>query len=425
MSIISAASARTLFDSRESAARSYCRGFPFVLAAGTGSIVRDVNGREFIDFLANAGALNYGHNDPDMKAALIDYIASDGITASLDLFTTPKHAFLMALENTILAPRGLDYRVQFTGPTGTNAVEAALKLARKVTGRNNVIAFTNAFHGVSLGSLAATASSHHRMGPEQGLHGVTRMPYDGYFEGVDTAGFLASMLEDPSGGIDPPAAIILETVQGEGGLNVASPQWLQRIATIARQHGALLIVDDIQAGCGRTGTFFSFEGEGITPDMVLLSKSLSGFGLPMSVVLIRPDLDVWTPGEHNGTFRGNNHAFITATVALTKFWGDRSFADDIARKAEIVRTSLTAMSRLTESGKVKGRGLMQGLDVGTGMEAASIRSRCVEQGLLIESSGSFDQVLKVMAPLTIPDDLLIKGLGILARSVAEEYRIAA
>lgn len=412
----------TVFDRRESAARSYCRGFPQVLASASGSIVRDTAGREYIDFLANAGALNYGHNDPDLKKALIAYLVDDGITASLDLHTLAKSAFLTAFQDLILLPRGLDYRVQFTGPTGANVVEAALKLARKVTGRSNVIAFTNAFHGVSAGALAATANSHHRMGPEQGLHGVTRMPFDGYFgAGVDTAAYMERILNDPAGGIDPPAAILLETVQGEGGLNVASPAWLQQVAALAREHGALLIVDDIQAGCGRTGTFFSFEGQGITPDLVVLSKSLSGFGLPMSVLLIRPDLDLWSAGEHNGTFRGNNHAFVTATATLTKFWADDTLVRDVARRATLIGTRLAEIAALVPGSRVKGRGMMQGIDLQTGVHAGSVRTRCAERGLLIECAGPWDEVVKVMAPLTTPDALLQRGLDILAEAVSAEY----
>ena len=248
---------------------------------------------------------------------MIDYLAGDGIAHALDMFTGVKRDFLTAFDELVLRPRGLGHRVQFTGPTGANAVEAALKLARKVTGRTNVIAFTNAFHGVSLGALSATANGHHRMGPEQGLNGITRMPFDGYLgDDFDSSDLLARMLDDPSGGIDAPAAIVLETVQGEGGLNTASPGWLRRVAAIAARHGALLIIDDVQAGCGRTGPFFSFENLGVTPDLVVLSKSLSGFGLPMAVLLIRPRWDAWTPGDHNGTFRGNGHAFVTATAAL-------------------------------------------------------------------------------------------------------------
>ncbi|GAA1124087.1 diaminobutyrate--2-oxoglutarate transaminase [Citricoccus alkalitolerans] len=408
-----------IFAGRESQVRSYCRSFPHVLTTGLGTLVRDTEGEEYIDFLAGAGSLNYGHNDPDMKAALIEYISGNGITQGLDLHTVAKGNFLTAFEELILEPRGMDYRVQFTGPTGTNAVEAALKLARKVTGRSNVIAFTNAFHGGSAGSLAATGNRHHRMGG-QGLHSVTRMPYEGYFgNGVDTSEHLAQMLADQSSGVDTPAAIILETLQGEGGLNVASSEWLQRIASIAAEHGALLIIDDIQAGCGRTGTFFSFEDMGVQPDLVVLSKSVSGFGIPMSLLLIRPELDQWLPGEHNGTFRGNGHAFITAEVALRKFWSTAVFEETVRQRAAQLHDGLTEISAMIPGSRVKGRGIMQGLDVLDENVSTAVRQTCIANGLLIEAAGPRDEVIKIMAPLTTDEATLDRGLEILRAAVVE------
>jgi diaminobutyrate-2-oxoglutarate transaminase len=411
-----------VFDQHESMVRSYCRWFHPVLATARGSIMRDTDGREYLDFLAGAGALNYGHNDPDLKAALLSYLDADGIAHGLDLFTDVKREFLKTFHDLVLRPRGLDHRVQFTGPTGANAVEAGLKLARKVTGRNNVIAFTDSFHGVSLGALAATANAYHRMGPEQGLHGITRMPFDGYVgAGMDTADLLERMLNDPSSGIDAPAAILLETVQGEGGLNVASPAWLRRVAALARRHGALLIVDDVQAGCGRTGAFFSFEDLGVTPDLIVLSKSLSGFGLPMAVLLVRPCWDAWSPGEHNGTFRGNGHAFVTATAALRKFWSDDALVVDVDRRAALVRSRLRAIADAVPGSRVKGRGMMQGIDLLDGPRAVDVRAECARDGLLIECAGPKDEVVKVFAPLTTEDDLLHRGLDILQDAVASVF----
>jgi diaminobutyrate-2-oxoglutarate transaminase len=406
---------------RESRVRSYSRMVPSVLRTAVGSRVIDTQGREYIDFLAGAGALNYGHNDPDMAEALADYLARGGIAHSLDLFTEAKERFLAAFVRHVLEPRGLDHHVQFTGPTGANAVEAGLKLARKVTGRGNVIAFTNAFHGVTAGALAATGNAHHRMGPQVALPGVTRMPYDGYLDGVDSADLLERVLDDPSSGVDPPAAILLETVQGEGGLNVASAAWLRRVAAIAREHGALLMVDDIQAGCGRTGAFFSFEDAGITPDLVALSKSLSGFGLPMAVLLIGSRYDQWRPGEHNGTFRGNNLAFVTARVAIEKFWCDRALVDDVARRSAMLRQRLTQLAAAVPGTRAKGRGMMVGLDVGTGELAGRVCRRALEQGLIMESSGAHDEVVKVLPPLTTPDDVLDLGLATLERVVIDEH----
>ena len=335
----------SIFLTRESEARGYSRSFDVVFKSAKGATMTGEDGREYIDFLAGCASLNYGHNDPDMKRALIKHIEEDGLAQGLDLFTTSKRAFLRTFERLILEPRDLDYKVQFCGPTGTNAVEAAMKLARKVTKRSNIISFTNGYHGVSLGALAATGNKKNRVGPEQPLAGVQRAAFDKYFgEGIDTAMMLEKMLSDPSSGIDAPAAILFECVQGEGGLNAASAEWVQAIAATAKKHGALLIVDEIQTGCGRTGTFFSFESLGVVPDLVTLSKSISGYGLPMALLLIRPEYDIWKPAEHNGTFRGNNHAFVTARVALEKFWSDDKFANEIAAKAAFVHAASAATS---------------------------------------------------------------------------------
>lgn len=419
-----------IFERRESAARSYCRGMPALFTTASGSELTDAKGATYIDFLAGCSSLNYGHNDPDMKTALIEHIASDGIAHGLDLHTGAKGDFLSAFETHILAPRGMDHRVMFTGPTGANAVEAAMKIARKVTGRSNIIAFTNGFHGVTTGALAATGNSYHRGGAGMALTGVTRMPYDGYLGAkVDTADVLDAMLKDPSGGIDAPAAIILETVQGEGGLNAARPEWVRRIAQIAKDHGALLIIDDIQAGCGRCGTFFSFEEMGVTPDIVTMAKSLSGFGLPMAMLLVRPAHDVFGPAEHNGTFRGNTHAFVTARVAIEKFWADDVFQKELAEKQLLVQDRLSELAAMVPQAALKGRGLMQGVDVRSGALAARICAAAYDAGLIIETSGNEDQVVKVLAPLTTPAKIFHKGFDILmdaARDVlAEPTKIAA
>jgi len=419
----------TIFKRRESEARSYCRGFDTVFTSAQGSEMTDARGRRYIDFLAGCSSLNYGHNDPDMKAALIEHIASDGIAHGLDLHTETKAGFLEAFETHILKPRGMDHKVMFTGPTGANAVEAAMKIARKVTGRTNIIAFTNGFHGVTMGALAATGNGYHRGGAGMTLNGVTRMPFDGYMgDSIDTAELLEKMLSDKSSGMDAPAAIMFETVQGEGGLNAARPEWVRRVAELAREHGALLIIDDIQAGCGRTGGFFSFEEMGVTPDIVTMAKSVSGFGLPMALMLVRPEHDVFGPAEHNGTFRGNTHAFVTARVAIEKFWSDRAFQDRIAAKAMILTTALGELAEMVPGAFLKGRGLMQGVDVGSGELASEICARAFQEGLIIETSGPEDQVVKVLAPLTTPEETFRKGLNILldaARDVTTKIKIAA
>lgn len=410
------ASAQSIFDQRESAARGYCRRFDAVFSQAQGSRLHDEQGRTWLDFLAGCGSLNYGHNDPDMAEALVRHIRRNGLSVAMDLHTDAKRQFLQAFVTHVLAPRHLPHRVQFTGPTGANAVEAALKLARKVTGRHNVIAFTNGYHGVSMGALAATANRYNRMGLP--LHGVTRLPYDGYHgDAVDCASLAERMLEDPSGGVDPPAAVLLELVQGEGGLNTASAAWARRIAALARRHGALLIVDDVQAGCGRTGSFFSFEPLEIEPDLVVLSKSISGFGLPMALVLVRREFDQWQPGEHNGTFRGNTHAFVTATVAIEKFWARPGFESGIAERGRIVGQALQEMAALVPGARVKGRGMMQGLCVRDGEWAGRVSKKAYELGLVIETAGPSDEVLKVLAPITIDLHDLHAGLGLLRQAL--------
>ena len=419
---------KTIFTRRESAARSYCRGIPNVFTSASGSIMRAEDGTEYIDFLAGCSSLNYGHNDPDMKAALVDHITNDGIAHGLDLHTTTKADFLDAFEKHILKPRGMDHRVMFMGPTGANAVEAAMKIARKSTGRTNIVAFTNGFHGVTMGALAATGNGYHRGGAGMDATGVTRMPYDDYADGVDSAALLDQMLSDASGGIDAPAAIMLETIQGEGGLNAASGEFVRKLADIAKRHGALLILDDIQAGCGRSGKFFSFEDMGVVPDLVPMAKSISGFGLPLAMVLVRPEHDVFGPAEHNGTFRGNTHAFVTARVAIEKFWSDKAFEAELAEKAALVEKRLTELADMIPGAYLKGRGLMRGVDVGTGELAAAICARAFDNGLIIETSGNEDQVVKVLAALTTPTEVFNKGFDILldaARDVLSTTKIAA
>ena len=409
-----------IYERRESVVRSYCVSMPRQFVRASGEWFYDENGGRYLDFLSGCSSLNYGHNHPVLKQALMEYIARDGVAHGLDMHTDAKADFLSALEGIILRPRGLDYRAMFTGPTGTNAVEAAIKLARKVTGRELVIAFTNGFHGMTLGALACTGNASKRGGAGVPLNHVAHEPYDGYFgPDVDTAAALEQRLSDPSSGLDAPAAILVETVQGEGGLNVASPEWLRAIAAIAKRHGALLIVDDIQAGCGRTGTFFSFEEAGIEPDIVTLAKSLSGMGLPFALTLLRPELDLWSPGEHNGTFRGNNHAFVTAAATLRHFWAGPAFQEDVRRRGEILAARLARMAK-AHGLATRGRGMMRGIDVGSGETAAAITANCFEQGLIIETSGAHSEIVKVLAPLTIEDDLLNAGLDILERAFAAE-----
>ncbi|NUU23208.1 MAG: diaminobutyrate--2-oxoglutarate transaminase [Streptomycetaceae bacterium] len=409
----------TVFDELESEVRSYCRSWPALFDQARGSRVQDADGRSWLDFFAGAGALNYGHNNPRLKRALLDYLERDGITHALDMSTVAKQRFLEAFDEVVLKPRGLDYKVQFPGPTGANSVESALKLARKITGREAVVGFTNAFHGMTLGALAVTGNSMKRAGAGIPLVHATPMPYDNYLGGR-TPDFLwfETLLQDSGSGLNKPAAVIVETVQGEGGVNVARPEWLRALADLCRRHDILLIVDDVQMGCGRTGPFFSFEAAGITPDIVCLSKSIGGYGLPMSLTLFRRELDVWAPGEHNGTFRGNNPSFVTATAALD-YWRD----DELEKSTRVHGERITAeLTDITEKyadlgAQHRGLGLIHGLTFDDPDTAGKVATEAFERGLLVETSGPQSEVLKLMPALTITPAELDEGLAVIADSV--------
>jgi len=402
----------------ESEVRGYVRVFPTVFEKAKGSVLTDTKGKKFIDFFCGAGSLNYGHNNHFAKKALLKYIVNDGIQHSLDTATHAKVEFLRTFEETILKPRKLDYKIQFTGPTGTNAVEAAIKLARKQKERSHIIAFTNAYHGHTLGSLALTGNDYYHNEFYGSRSNVSHLPFDGYMGDTDTSLYLEKVLADQSSGIPIPAAIILETIQGEGGINIASTSWLQRIEKVCKKHDILLIVDDIQVGNGRTGKFFSFEHAGITPDIVCLSKSIGG-GLPFSINLIKPECDAWQPGEHTGTFRGNNLAFV-AGKAILKHWDENNnFEEKIAKRSQLIEQRLKAMCEQHKNlnTSCRGRGMIWGLDVVNGSTAKSMIKDAFHSGLLIESAGADDQVLKIMAALTIDLATLTKGLDILERAL--------
>ena len=415
-----------VFDRLESDVRGYIRSFPVLFSKARGSKMIDEDNNVYIDFFSGAGTLNYGHNNPIIKQDLLDYLDADGLIHGLDMATVAKKEMLETFERVILAPRGMKYKVQFPGPTGTNAVEAALKLARLVKGQSNIISFTHGFHGVSGASLAATANAKYRDAAGMSLDNTTFMPYDGYLgAGVDTTQYLERMIGDRSSGVDKPAAIIVETVQGEGGVNVASAAWLRSLEQVCRRHDMLLIVDDIQMGCGRTGRFFSFEESGISPDIITLSKSISAYGLPMALVLMKPDLDIWLPGAHNGTFRGNNLAFVTARAALLHYWSDDALQESVRRKGRIMCNWLEHIAADYPSGEfeVRGRGMIQGLASTNSKLADRIAKRCFELRLVVETSGE-DDVLKLLPALTIDEQLLCQGLDIIEDSVADVLGVA-
>jgi diaminobutyrate-2-oxoglutarate transaminase len=410
----------SVFEDLESEVRSYCRNWPVVFDTARGSRLTDVDGRTYLDFFAGAGALNYGHNPPALKEPLLEYLARDGITHGLDMYTTAKGDFLRAFEDIILKPRGLDYKVQFPGPTGANSVESALKLARKISGREAMINFTNAFHGMTLGALSVTGNSMKRGGAGIPLVHATPMPYDNYFDGTQPDFlWMEKLLQDSGSGLNEPAAVIVETVQGEGGINPARVEWLQGLDALCKRNGILLIVDDVQMGIGRTGPFFSFEIAGIQPDIVCISKSISGYGLPMALTLIKPEHDVWGPGEHNGTFRGNNPAFVTGAAALREWWTDDALERSTLAKGEHVEQVFTEIAARSTDVELtpKGRGLARGLQFAQPELAAKACAAAFERGLLMETSGPSDEVMKILPALTITDAELDEGLDIVRESV--------
>jgi diaminobutyrate-2-oxoglutarate transaminase len=408
-----------IFEEMESEVRGYVRAFPAVFDTAKGAFLYDEQGNEYIDFFAGAGTLNYGHNNPLISKALIEYLQRDGIVHALDKATVAKKNFLQKFRDTILGPRNLDYKVQFTGPTGTNAVETALKLARMVKRRSNVIAFTNGYHGLTMGALAVTGNDFYRDESYGARNNADSVPFDGYLgPEVNTVDYLRKFLEDGSSGVDLPAAIIVETLQGEGGINVASAKWLRDLEQLCRDLDILLIIDDIQMGNGRTGTFFSFEEAGMKPDMVTLSKSIGG-GLPMAILLMRPELDQWQPGEHTGTFRGNNLAFVAATQALS-YWDNDDFADAIKYKGQIMQEELSKIVEKYNGQldiELRGRGMVWGLDIDRPGFAAEVSAEAFVNKLVIELAGADDSVVKFLPSLVIEEETLRKGIAIIDKAI--------
>lgn len=407
----------SIFEERESDIRAYCRVYPVVFEKAENAIQTDETGKEYIDFFAGAGVLNFGHNNERMTKAVIDYIQNKGVTHSLDMHTTAKRDFMQSFVDIILAPRKMPHKMQFMGPTGTNAVEAALKLARRATGRSDIIAFTKGFHGMTLGSLACTANEHFRGAAGIPLLHVAHQPFgcekvcQGCEMGCGIANLeaLSAQYNDPSSGIQPPAAFLVETIQAEGGVNVADKAWLKALAKLAKDVGSLLIIDDIQVGVGRTGSFFSFDDMEIDPDIICLAKGLGGLGTPIAMNLVKPEIDKhWLPGEHTGTFRGQSLSFVAGKQALSYFEND-VLMEEVKEKSSIMAKALEPLETV-KGIQVRGKGMILGLDVNDGALARAIIDECFEKGLLIATCGTGGRVIKLIPPLTIPERELMEGL---------------
>lgn len=413
----------SIFEERESDIRAYCRVYPVVFDTALNARQTDENGKEYIDFFAGAGVLNFGHNNQRMTKAVVDYIQSNGVTHSLDMHTTAKRQFMQHFTDTILKPRNMPHKMQFMGPTGTNAVEAAMKLARRVTGRQDIVAFSHGFHGMTLGALSATANQYFRNAAGVPLNHVKHFAF-GCDEvcpgcelgcGMNSIEQLTAIYQDSSSGIAPPAAFLLETIQAEGGVKVASKEWLQALQKLAKEVGALLIIDDIQVGVGRTGSFFSFDDLDIDPDIICLAKGIGGMGTPMAMNLVKPEIDKhWSPGEHTGTFRGQDISFIAGDQALTYF-DDEELMTEVKANGQKMAEALAPLAERHSQINVTGKGMILGLDVGSGDRAKAIVNQCFDAGLMIASCGTGGRVVKLIPPLTTPQADLQAGLDILVQ----------
>ena len=405
----------SVFEKHESVVRSYCRKFPVVFNKAKGTRMYDQDGNAYIDFFCGAGSLNYGHNNDYIKEQVIKYLMDDGIVHSMDMFTLSKGNFIEFFEEKILQPRGLDYKIMFTGPTGTNANEAAIKLARKVTGGTNIFALMGAFHGMTLGTLALTTEDAARKGAGVPLGNVTHIPAPGMFPGLDTIEYMETLINDDHSGVEKPAALIVEAVQAEGGINVLPFEWLKRAREFCTKYDILLICDEIQIANGRTGKFFGFEWAGIKPDIVTIAKSIGGMGMPFALTLFKPELDIWSPGEHNGTFRGFQLATVAGKAGL-EYMLENNIPDEVVRKSKIVDEFLAKeLPKISDKLKHRGLGLIWGIDFGAFPDgtAKKVSAECFKRGLVIELAGRKDCVLKPMPPLNIADEDLLKGLEII------------
>lgn len=410
-----------IFNQYESEVRGYVRSFPTVFKSSKIAEIWDEEGKRYVDFFAGAGALNYGHNNDLINQAVIEYMQNNGIGHALDMATVAKRDFIETFVEVILKPRNLNYKLQFVGPTGTNAIETALKISRKVKGRKRVMSFTNGFHGMSMGSLSITGNTFYHDEHYGVPENTYQVPFHKYLgDKVDTIAYITRILEDKSSGTELPAAIVLETIQAEGGINVAGNGWLKDLRKICDDFDILMVVDDIQVGNGRSGDFFSFERAGIEPDIVTLSKSI-GAGHPMSLVLMKPELDKWSPGEHSGTFRGNNLAFVAQTTALKNYWADDSFVRSIKEKSEIIQNRMQQMALRFPNliREIRGHGMIWGAEFKKPELTGDICTQAFEDGLVIETAGADGEVIKFLGPLVIPEAIIHEGFDILESAIAK------
>ncbi|MFB7373370.1 diaminobutyrate--2-oxoglutarate transaminase family protein [Streptomyces sp. NPDC056222] len=426
---------------RESAARTYARSLPIVPVRARGLTIEGADGRRYLDCLSGAGTLALGHNHPVVLEAIKKVLDSGAPLHVLDLATPVKDAFTTELFATLPAALARDARIQFCGPAGTDAVEAALKLVRTATGRRGLLSFTGAYHGMTAGALDASGGATDVR--------VTRLPYPqnyrcpfgvGGERGAElSARWTENLLDDPKSGVPTPAAMILEPVQGEGGVIPAPDVWLRRMREITAARSIPLIADEVQTGVGRTGAFWAVEHSGIVPDVMVLSKAIGG-SLPLAVIVYRSELDAWEPGAHAGTFRGNQLA-MAAGAATLAYVRENRLAD---RAATLGARMLGRLQGLAAAhpciGDVRGRGLMIGVelvdpdseepgDLGAAVPpadpalATAVQRECLDRGLIVELGGRHSGVVRLLPPLTLTDEQAEAVLDRFADALAAAERV--
>ncbi|WP_018268006.1 diaminobutyrate--2-oxoglutarate transaminase [Methylosinus sp. LW4] len=408
----------------ESNARTYPRSLPIALRAGRGVIVEDTEGREYIDCLAGAGALALGHNHPIVVEAIRATLAEEAPFQTLDLPTPLKDRFIRELFDSLPPSFAEEFKIQFCGPSGADAIEAALKLVKTATGRRGIASFQGAYHGMTHATLGVTGEPTPRRSVG-GLGGeVQFLPYPSDYRcpfglGGEAgwamgARYIENLLEDPNSGVLPPAGMILEVVQGEGGVNPAPDDWLRKIRDITRRRGVPLIIDEVQTGLGRTGRMYACEHAGVTPDVLVLSKAIGG-GLPLSVVVYHRDLDLWKAGAHAGTFRGNQLAFASGAATIRHIMRERLDLNAETMGARLRRGLASIAADASCIGDIRGRGLMIGVEIvddgasdGATRPAApetarKIQYECLRRGLILELGGRFASVVRLLPPLIVSD----------------------
>ena len=432
----------------ESSARSYPRKFPFALSKAKGSWVEDVEGNRYLDFLCGAGTLALGHNDDEVNKAMIDLISSGAPLHTLDLTTPVKDRFVETIFSILPEEMRGNVKIQFCSPSGTDATDAAIKLCKTATGRGSVIAFSGGYHGMGHGALSLTGNLNAKTKVQNLRPGVQFMPYPNSYRcpfglggeaGTDAAcAYFERMLKDPESGVTKPAAVIIEPIQGEGGVIPAPRKFLQTIRRVTKELDIPMIVDEIQCGVGRSGQMFAFEDSGIIPDVILMSKAIGG-SQPMSVVIYNKNLDKWTAGAHAGTFRGNQLAMAAGTVVLKRV-SDPEFLASVREKGVHIHEAMNALRKeVSIIGDVRGRGLMMGIEFidpdgpkdvmghpePSGTIAAEVQKRCFEHKLIMEKGGRNGSVMRCLCALNVSMediDTMIDIFSSVVREIDSEIR---